>query len=153
MIETRLRGQSAVEFALGGLVVILLIIAVMSIAVTSWQRSAVDYELSSLSDSLPAGWSSMGDEELLRHLVLAGSTLDPDGLEISRAVVEQREEVEVRPADEVAQRVGSSTATVTEKWVEIEGTVSYELPGAFGSSTYIRDLEGTYLIERRYEVS
>ena len=153
MRGARLRGQSAVEFALGGLVVILLIIAVMSVAVTSWQRSAIDYELSSLSDSLPAGWASMGDEELLRHLVLSGSTLDPERLEISRAVVEQREEVEVRPADEVAQRVGSSTATVTEKWVEIEGTVSYELPGAFGSSTYIRDLEGTYLIERRYEIS
>ena len=154
-MRARMRGQAMVEFALSGLVVVTLLLMVLGLGVMAWQRSAIDYELSSLADELPAGWDDSSDDELVRQLVLDGSSLDPDRLEVSSASVERSLEAQVRPAVPVSAALGSTVATTTWDWVTVTATVTYDLPDVMGlgGGPYEREVHGSYLVERRYEVA
>lgn len=156
-LRGRLVGQGTVEFVVSGLAVMITIVAILGFALSAWQRSAIDYELDSLADSLPANWDDMGDEELVRYLVLVDSDLEESRLSLSGVTVDEREEVTVRADDPLANSVGSETATVIERWVEVTADVSYDVSSPVRLTdedmTYERRVHGTYLLERRYEVS
>lgn len=153
----RLAGQGTIEFVISGLAVMLAICAVLGFAFSSWQRSAVDYELDSLADALPADWEGMSDEELVTYLLLVDSDLEEERLTLTNVTVEEREDVEVRRDDPLALAVGSQTATVVERWVEVSADVTYDVSSPIDLTgddmTYTRTVHGSYLLERRYEVS
>lgn len=153
----RLSGQGTIEFVISGLAVMLTICAVLGFAFSSWQRSAIDYELDSLADSLPADWEGMSDEELVTYLLTKDSDLVEERLTLNNVAVDEYEEVEVRRDDPLAQAVGSQTATVIERWVEVSANVTYDVSSPIDLTgdgmAYTRTVHGSYLLERRYEVS
>lgn len=157
MNRLRLRGQAMVEFALAGIIVLFMIFGIVAFAFSSWQRSAIDYELSSLADELPGDWSALSDDQLVRYLILDNSQLDPDRLRVLDCSVETSYEVEVNADDPVALAVGSRTSTTAETWVTVEATITYDVSSPIvltdQDMTYERQVSGSYLVERRYEVS
>lgn len=155
-LRRRLGGAETMEFALVGPVVIVLIFAILAFGVASWQRSSIDYELATMAESLPAGWSTKSDEELVRELVLSGADLDPDRLEVSNASVKTRDTTEAAQGDSVAAALGSNVAYWQSRWLDVDADVTYRVSGGFdlgGPMEYTRHVSGTYLLTRRYEVS
>lgn len=152
----RRRAGEVIEFALAGPIIILMVFGIIGFGISAWQRSAIDYELSHMAEKLPDDWASRPADEVVSQLVLANSSLDPAKLTVSRASIREDEKTEAKDNDPVAQRLGSDVAYRHEKWVTVTADVEYDATGPLalaGKVDYKRTVEGTYLVERRYEVS
>lgn len=151
----RAGGQSMVEFALVGWFVIMFIFAILAAGITMWEKTTVDYQLTTMADELPDGWQSMDKTALVKKLILDGSTLDESKLTVSDVSVETETKTEVKEDDPVAIQLGSSSATHEEKWLNVSAKVTYDATSPvaiFGKTVYTREVDGSYLTERRYEV-
>jgi hypothetical protein len=156
-LRARWRGQSLVEFAVVGPLVILLILACLGFGWSTWQRSMVDHQISTLASDLPDDWESYDADELVKKLICDGTLLDEDKVEVENARVTTRKvdspsssTVSVDGTDETLR------ATDTKTYVTVSATVRYDLTGPLalgGSIEYVREVKGDYLAERRYEFS
>lgn len=156
------RGQTLVEFSVAGTLFLSLLLAIVSLSVSAWSRSSVDFSMSELATQLPAGWDAMDDKTLVRELVTDNgeAAIDPSRLTVLSASVE---EIKTSPqssssADSVARALGSENAYRSSSWVRVKARVSYRLDvggmvigGPVG--TYTRDIDRVYLVQRRYEIS
>lgn len=151
-----LGGGEMVEAAVAMPVTIVLTVGLVLLGFALFERSVVDSRLSTLGSELPDGWSQMSAEQVVRDLVLEGSGLDPERLKVSSASLRQTDESSDVQGDPVAVALGADVRHEESHWVEVEGTVSYEFDGLgipFGTVTFERTVRGTYLAERRWEVS
>lgn len=151
-----LRGAEMVEAAIVVPVTIVLTVGLVLLGFALFERSVVDSRLSTLGSELPDGWSTMSAEQVVRDLVLDGSGLDPERLEVSRATLRESSESSDVQGDPVAVALDADVRHEESRWVEVEGKVSYEFDGLgipFGTVTFERTVRGTYLAERRWEVS
>lgn len=151
----RLRGAEMVEAALVMPVTILVTIGLVVVCFAMYERAAVDHQLSTMGQELPDGWQSMADADLARELVLDGSTLDPGRLTVDSATVTASSASEVRDNDPVATELGGLVSRDERRWVTVTATVTYDLDSGtgLGPGRVTRTTRGTYLVERRWEVS
>lgn len=151
-------GQTVVEFAIAGTIFLAALIGVVSFSVSAWMGAEVDFKTAELASELPDGWNHMDRKELVRQLMTSGPGLDPARLTVQSADVETRSATLNVGDDRVARALGSSTAHTDATWVTVKARVTYKVtnPGVIlGSAptTYTRDVERVYLLQRRYEVS
>lgn len=153
--RNRLRGAEMVEASLVMPVTILITIGLVVVFFAMYERAAVDHQLSTMGQELPDGWQSMADAELARELVLDGSTLDPGRLTVDSATVTEDTASEVRDNDPVATELGGLISRDERRWVTVTATVTYDLETGtgLGPGRVTRTARGTYLVERRWEVS
>ena len=153
------RREAAAEMVEAAFVIpltVTLVLGLVAFGYAMLERSLVEGQLSSLGRELPDGWSSMTAEQVVRDLVLDGSTLDPARLTVSSASLAESTESRDAQGDPVAVALGADASHEDSRWVEVKATVSYTLDGfgvAFGRETFTRTVRGTYLAERRWEVS
>lgn len=153
--RSRLRGVEMVEAAFVMPVTILVTIGLVVVCFAMYERAAVDHQLSTMGQELPEGWQSMADAELARELVLDGSTLDPGRLTVDSATVTSSSATDVRDNDPVATELGGLVSRDERRWVTVTATVTYDLDTGtgLGPGRVTRTARGTYLVERRWEVS
>lgn len=153
--RSRLRGAEMVEAAFVMPVTILVTIGLVVVCFAMYERAAVDHQLSTMGQELPEGWQSMADAELARELVLDGSTLDPGRLTVDSATVTSSSATDVRDNDPVATELGGLVSRDERRWVTVTATVTYDLDTGtgLGPGRVTRTARGTYLVERRWEVS
>lgn len=135
--------------------ILLLVLGILAFGFSAWQRSSIDYELTHMAEDLPDDWAGRDADDVVRELVLEGSFLDASRLTVSNARIEQSSETTARGNDAVARRLGSNGAYTKETWVTVTADIEYDATGAVafaGKIDYKRTVEGTYLVERRYEV-
>lgn len=153
--RSRLRGAEMVEAAFVMPVTILVTIGLVVVCFAMYERAAVDHQLSTMGQELPEGWQSMADAELARELVLDGSTLDPGRLTVDSATVTSSSATDVRDNDPVATELGGLVSRDERRWVTVTATVTYDLDTGtgLGPGRVTRTARGTYLVERRWEIS
>ena len=153
--RSRLRGAEMVEAAFVMPVTILVTIGLVVVCFAMYERAAVDHQLSTMGQELPEGWQSMADAKLARELVLDGSTLDPGRLTVDSATVTSSSATDVRDNDPVATELGGLVSRDERRWVTVTATVTYDLDTGtgLGPGRVTRTARGTYLVERRWEVS
>lgn len=154
-----LSGQSVVEFALVSVAFFAVLLGAISLSLSAWMASEVDFRSSELASELPAGWDSMDDKELVKTLMTSGTGLDPDRITVRSAHVEERQFSNNNSMDDpLANRVGADVAheDAAYLWVRAQVTYDTHLPGTFlasGPGNYTRNIERIYVVNRRYEVS
>lgn len=153
--RARRRAGETVEFALAGTLVILLILGICAFGYSCWQVTAVDYELSRLSETLPDDWASRDADEVVKEMILEGSTLDASRLTVENATIKAETRAETLKGDAAAKALGKDYTYRTETWVTVSAEVDYDATGAIalgGKVDHKRTVEGTYLVERKNEM-
>lgn len=148
-------GQAMVEFALVGWFSVAFIFAICAAGLTLWQKATLDHQLTTMADELPDGWESTDKETLAKELILDGSSLDADRLTVSGVTLSTVSSGGIDPDDDLARALNSTAARREEKWLEVSCDVEYDATSPvelFGKTLYKRHVEGSYLLERLYEV-
>lgn len=125
-----LPGQAAVEFTLVITAFLVLSSAVAYFGYAGYQRARLDHSLSTLGSTLPAGWESMDPEELARGLLLDGSDLVEEDLEIVSASVTVDRDVDVAEGGGIASGLGAGVMRTERRKVVVDAEVSYTFEDA-----------------------
>lgn len=158
-MRTRRRGvpgQTLVEFALVAVVAMILAIGTAQAAILSYEKTTIDYAASRVGDKLPAGWDHMDRNALVKQLLLEEAPLDPARLEVTAADVKVLDNHSLDAGDGVAGELGTEMATRTGKYLRVRAKVAYDTSGLgtlLGTGRIEREVDRTFSIERRYEVS
>lgn len=152
------RGQTLVEFAIAGTIFLAALIGIVSFSVSAWMGAEVDFKTAELASELPANWASLDRKALVKNLMTEQVGLDPARLTVESASVDTRSASVNAADDRVARALGSDTSHTDATWVTVKARVSYKVTSpsvilGAAPTTYTRDVERVYLLQRRYEVS
>lgn len=153
--RSRMRGQAMVEFAICLPILLSLTLGLVAVGVAEWRRSDADHALSNLASELPEGWESMPDAELVRALLLDGSSLDEDRLTVTDADVSVSASSDTDASGRLATSLGGGFVKRESTWVVVSADVDYDLDDGIWplvSGTYSRHVERRYLASTRTEV-
>lgn len=148
-------GQVAIEFALAATAFLVLLLGTMDAAISSFERTMVDYRISTIADNLPDGYDSLSDADLVRDALCDREGLDPDRLTVVSADVEPVDHDPGTGPDALAGELGSENATRRQTRLEIKAKITYDVSGIGILSTgdYTREFDQTVTLTRRYEIS
>lgn len=158
------KGQTLVEFSIAGVLFLAFLLAVVSLSVSSWARSSVDFSMSELATQLPAGWDTMDKATLVKRLVTndGEAAIDPDRLTVDSASITEvttPTSDRTHEGDAIAGALGGTRSYTSGTWVRVRATVTYKVDAGgmilAGTSPapYTRTIDRIYLTDRRYEVS
>lgn len=151
-----LSGQAAVEFTLVITAFILLASAIAFFGYAGYQRARLDHSLSTLAATLPADWESMDPKELARGLILDGSDLVEEDLEVVSASVAVDRDVDVAQGGTIAAGLGAGVTRTERRRIIVDAEVAYTFEDAmsFGREVTTRGTaHRTYTAYTDFQVS
>lgn len=151
----RMKGQSVIEFSLTASVFLLLLMAVFSFGIASFQRSAIDYQISRTASRISISEVPDSGVEAVKKLVGYGSTLDTSEMTVKNAKIELLDETETVLGDPIATGLGAAMKNTTATYLRVSADISFPLAKGIlgGDNVHNRHFEKTYTLERRYEVA
>lgn len=123
--DRRLRAQAAIEVSIVFTGLLLVVGAIAFFGYAGYQRAWLDHSLSTLASTLPKGWEQMEPKVLAKELILEGSDLDEDDLEVKEASVEIERDVDVDEGGLIPGGLGAGVERTERKRVVIEAVVAY----------------------------
>lgn len=151
-----MRAQAMVELSICLPILLTLTIGIICLGITEWRVSDASHALSDLATELPDGWQTLPADELVRSLVLDGSSLDAERLTVTNASVREVRTSDVDASGALAVALGGTFKVSESTWLVVSADVSYDLGGATAWPTdpgvWSRHVERRYLVSTREEV-
>lgn len=149
------KGQVALEFILAAAAFLIILFGTMDAAISSFQRTMVDYRIATIADSLPAGFSTADSKSLVRDLLTERGGLDPSRLTVDSAHVSVESHGGSYSSDSLAQALGSENSMRKVDYVKVSARVTYRVSGIgfLNPGPYTREFTKSLALTRRYEIS